>query len=103
MSSDPKATPNAGSIPLSQEWDIDRLQAIGEGLSDINSMLARQGGELSEQDLAKVLEQLKAAEVVADDVEGKLDELLKNLGGMLEGLEADKGEGQGTDAEGKRP
>ncbi|CAE6440993.1 hypothetical protein AG1IA_05643 [Rhizoctonia solani AG-1 IA] len=75
--------------------NIDGVRALEEALAGINSVLSREGEELSEQDLAKVLKQLEAAEGVADDVEGKLDEMLKNLGGMIEGLESDKKDGQG--------
>ncbi|CAE6535984.1 unnamed protein product [Rhizoctonia solani] len=103
MSSDSKTTqPNAGPTPRSQMESANGVQALEEALADINSVLASEGEEMSEQDLAKVLKQLEAAEGVADDVEGKLDELLKNLGGMLEGLDVEKG-GKGTTAGGKQP
>ncbi|KAG8763326.1 hypothetical protein FRC11_004758 [Ceratobasidium sp. 423] len=104
MSSNSKTTqPNVGSIPQSQTESANGVRALEEALAGINSALAHEGEEMSEQDLAKVLKQLEAAEGVADDVEGKLDELLKNLGGMLEGLEGGKGGGQGTTSGGKRP
>ncbi|EUC67035.1 hypothetical protein RSOL_518330 [Rhizoctonia solani AG-3 Rhs1AP] len=102
MSSDSKATANVGPTTQAQEGNGNGVRALEEAISGINSVLAREGEELSEKDLAKVLKQLEAAEGVADDVEGKLDELLKNLGGMLEGLEAGKGGGQGTTPGGKQ-
>lgn len=101
MSSDPKPAPNTDPNSQTQGGNIDGVRALEEALAGINSALTRDGEELSEQDLAKVLKQLEAAEGVADDVEGKLDELLKNLGGMLEGLETDK-EGKQGSAGGKQ-
>ncbi|KDN44843.1 hypothetical protein RSAG8_05316, partial [Rhizoctonia solani AG-8 WAC10335] len=102
MSSDSKTTPNVGPTTQSQGGNVDGVRALEDALAGINSALAREGEELSDRDLAKVLKQLEAAEGVADDVEGKLDDFIKNLGGMLEGLEAEKGQGQGATAGGKQ-
>ncbi|KAG8706566.1 hypothetical protein FRC08_000974 [Ceratobasidium sp. 394] len=66
---------------------LSELRTLEEALTGVNSVLTREGEELSEHDLAQLLQELDAAEIVADGVESKLDELLKNLGGMLDGLQ----------------
>ncbi|CAE6395323.1 unnamed protein product [Rhizoctonia solani] len=103
MNSDSKITPKTGVTPQPQEGNTDGVRALEDALASINSILAREGEEMSERDLTNLLKQLEAAEGVADDVEGKLDGLLKNLGGMIEGLEAGKGDGQGSNTGGKQP
>ncbi|KAJ1302653.1 hypothetical protein OPQ81_002970 [Rhizoctonia solani] len=68
MSSDSKSTqPNVSSTPQPQGENLDGVRALEEALAGINSVLGRDGEELSEHDLAKVLKQLEAAEGVADD------------------------------------
>lgn len=83
MTSDTKAPTNGagGANGLSE------LRTLEEALTGVNSLLDREGEELSERDLAKLLKDLEAADNVAEGVESKLDELLKNLEGMLDGLE----------------
>ncbi|QRV94871.1 hypothetical protein RhiJN_22889 [Ceratobasidium sp. AG-Ba] len=75
------------STPVSVSNTLSQLQILEEALAGANSVLAREGEELNERDLAQLLKELEAADDVADGVETKLDELLKNIGGMLEGLE----------------
>ncbi|KAG8741078.1 hypothetical protein FRC12_015798 [Ceratobasidium sp. 428] len=78
------------------------LRTLEEALTGVNSVLAREGEELSERDLAQLLRELEAADDVADGVESKLDELLKNLEGMLDGLQNTGGAGpDGTESNGK--
>ncbi|KAF8600915.1 hypothetical protein BDV93DRAFT_559008 [Ceratobasidium sp. AG-I] len=82
MSSDSRNLNNgAGANGLSE------LQTLEEALTGVNSVLAREGEEMNERDLAQLLKELEAADNVADGVESKLDNLLKNLEGMLGGLE----------------
>lgn len=88
MSSDPQSTLSNSEASRVQGNGLNGLQALEAALTGVNSVLGREGEELSERDLARLLKELEAADGVADDVEGKLDELLKNLGGMLDGLEA---------------
>ncbi|KAG9079997.1 hypothetical protein FRC06_007200 [Ceratobasidium sp. 370] len=66
---------------------FSELRTLEEALTSVDSVLAREGEELSERDLAQLLRELDAADTVADGVESKLDELLKNLEGMLDGLQ----------------
>ncbi|QRV80377.1 hypothetical protein RhiJN_08392 [Ceratobasidium sp. AG-Ba] len=75
------------STPVSVSDTLSQLQILEEALAGANSVLAHEGEELNERDLAQLLKELEAADDVADGVETKLDELLKNIGGMLEGLE----------------
>ncbi|KDQ18156.1 hypothetical protein BOTBODRAFT_185527 [Botryobasidium botryosum FD-172 SS1] len=81
---------DAGSNP-DPAGDSDPLvEAAGEGGLDES--------ELSDEGLAKLLEELEAAEIVAQGVEGRLDGLLDSLEGMLNGLE-----GSQVDAVGAPP
>ncbi|KAG8735561.1 hypothetical protein FRC10_010402 [Ceratobasidium sp. 414] len=71
---------------------LSELRALDEALAGVDSVLAREGEEPSERDLAQLLRELEAADTVADGVESKLDELLKNLEGMLGGLQGAGGQ-----------
>ena len=50
---------------------------------------ADQPDDLADENLAELLQQLDRADGVARETEGKLDSLLAQLDGMLEGLEAE--------------
>jgi len=67
------------------------------GESDPCSAEAGEGEEqdLSEEELARLLEELEVADIVAQGVEGRLDGLLDSLEGMLGGLE--EGQANGTE------
>lgn len=100
MSSDSRKIENgAGSFNA-----LSKLRTLQEALAGINSVLAREGEELSERDLSQLLKELEAAESLADGVENKLDALLKNLEGMLDGLEGTEHKNEGvTQGEGEEP
>jgi len=66
---------------------LSELQTLEVALTNVNSVLTREGEELGEHDLSQLLKEFEAADSVADGVESKLDDLLKNLKGMLDGLE----------------
>lgn len=89
MSSDSRSSNNGTSTVNG----LSELRTLEEALTGVNSVLAREGEELNKRDLAKLLKELEAADNVADGVESKLDDLLKNLEGMLDGLEGAKHEG----------
>jgi allophanate hydrolase subunit 1 len=99
MSSKPRnINQNATNASLVAADGLSELRTLEETLTGVNSVLARgDGEELSESELAQVLRELETADSVADGVESKLDSLLKNLEGMLDGLEGAEGEKDGKD------
>jgi hypothetical protein len=84
--SDPLDKPraNGSNGPESEEWE-----SLAE-LKKINELLKLSEGEedLDDGQIAELLQQMDAAGLVADDIEGKLDALLANLGSVEEEMQA---------------
>ncbi|KAG9091579.1 hypothetical protein FRC07_011826 [Ceratobasidium sp. 392] len=98
MSTNTSNFDNAANASVAAANGLNGLRTLEEALTGVNSALAREGEELNERDLAQLLRELEAADSVADGVETKLDELLKNLEGMLDGLESADGQANKPEA-----
>ena len=101
----PPSDPLDGRDPTSTDGsnglDPDEWESLAE-LKKINELLKMSGGEedMDERQIAELLQQMDAAGLVADDIEGKLDALLANLGSVEEEMQA--GLPGGGQAQGKK-
>lgn len=57
-------------------------------LAFLQEVISSSDADVGEGDISAILRQLETADNVAQGVESKLDKLLENLEGLLEGLEA---------------
>ncbi|KAB5594572.1 hypothetical protein CTheo_2055 [Ceratobasidium theobromae] len=87
MSSDSK---NAESGTRTQGGSLNELRGVEEVLNNANSILDREDEEFSEQELLHLLKQLDAAELVAEQIESRVDNILRNLENMQDGPEAEQ-------------
>lgn len=111
-----QASANASSIPDTSNIDMDNLDlssltpedlALLQPLLSALSMSNSDSDLLDEDALADVFKQMSAAGEVADDLEGKLDRLIGELGkveeGILEGMDEDtKSTTKGNDSDEKK-
>lgn len=88
-----KSSSNANSNGASQLRDSTSSDTLASTVSQVaflQQVISSSGPteEGAEGDIFEILKQLEAADGVAQGVESKLDKLLENLEGMIEGLEA---------------